>query len=297
MVETHDISAPDQLQILLSGIIWSLLILGLASRFGYFKLEKTHIFPDFHFPLKILLAAFFVFLTVQLFLIPFISLLWLYFEEGVSFSKVENLDPITRGWFNIVSIVGTGGAIMLFLSYLQKKYRECIWGVDAFQGFKKWARDISVGLATWVICFPILIVISQSMELFLKLFGIGPRFEQVAVKQLKMTFETPSLFWTMTLMIIFIVPVIEEILFRGILQNWAKGVMGIGKGIAFSAATFALFHFSYSQGWDNLSLLTSLFVLGGFLGFIYERQRSLWASISLHATFNAISIWMIAHVE
>ena len=56
---------------------------------------------------------------------------------------------------------------------------------------------------------------------------------------------------------------------------------------------FAAFHFSTSQGLNNIELLVSLFVLSCFLGFLYERQESLLASMALHATFNAISILAI----
>ena len=52
---------------------------------------------------------------------------------------------------------------------------------------------------------------------------------------------------------------------------------------------FALFHFSSLQGVGNVSLILTLLVFGGFLGFIYERQSSLFASIGLHMTFNVAS--------
>jgi membrane protease YdiL (CAAX protease family) len=60
--------------------------------------------------------------------------------------------------------------------------------------------------------------------------------------------------------------------------------------IVFSSICFSAFHFSFSQGIGNISLLFSLFVFALFLGFIYERQGSLFASISLHMTLNIVSV-------
>jgi membrane protease YdiL (CAAX protease family) len=61
------------------------------------------------------------------------------------------------------------------------------------------------------------------------------------------------------------------------------------KAIIFSALCFSLFHLAPSQGIGNISLVASLFLFALFLGFIYERQASLFASIGLHMTFNAVS--------
>ena len=65
------------------------------------------------------------------------------------------------------------------------------------------------------------------------------------------------------------------------------------KAIVFSALCFALFHYAPSQGMGNISLLATLFLFALFLGFIYERQASLFASIGLHMTFNAVSTFRI----
>ncbi|MBI3211827.1 MAG: CPBP family intramembrane metalloprotease [Simkania negevensis] len=47
-----------------------------------------------------------------------------------------------------------------------------------------------------------------------------------------------------------------------------------------------LFHLSSSQGVGNISL----FIFALYLGFLYEKQCSLFASIALHMTFNSISV-------
>ena len=88
-------------------------------------------------------------------------------------------------------------------------------------------------------------------------------------------------------------PIIEEFLFRGCLMTYLKRYMPPKGAITLSALCFSLFHFAPSQGFGNISLVASLFVLALFLGFIYERQASLFASIGLHMTFNAVSTFRI----
>jgi membrane protease YdiL (CAAX protease family) len=119
----------------------------------------------------------------------------------------------------------------------------------------------------------------------------------VAVKHLKDVMVFPSLFWSSVILIISVVPILEEVLFRGFLHEWLVRLFGVKAAILLTASTFALFHFSTSQGADNVELIISLFVLGCFLSFLKERQRSLWAPIGLHSVFNAVSVLMITASE
>ena len=84
-------------------------------------------------------------------------------------------------------------------------------------------------------------------------------------------------------------PLLEEFLFRGLFQTWIKKHLGVKAAILIASLCFALFHVSVAHGVGNLSLVPSLFVFSCFLGFIYERQKSLFASIVLHTTFNLVS--------
>jgi membrane protease YdiL (CAAX protease family) len=124
------------------------------------------------------------------------------------------------------------------------------------------------------------------------LFGVQA-YEQVAVRYLKMALDSPPLLLTALFIILIAAPFIEELLFRGFLQNWLKSILGAKSAILIASFCFALFHLSASQGIGNISLAISLFSFSCFLGFIYERQRSLLASIGLHMTFNAVSCFRI----
>lgn len=272
--------------------IWMLLILAIAWKSGYFLIERN--FPRKDFPLRYCLEAFSLFLILQLIIVPLLALFWLDIVKGIPIAEMEkSLNVKEKGWFNLFAIAISASGILTFLFLLPLKIRRQIWGDRAFIGLNEWFHDAALGTATWMITFPMIIILTQTLELFIDWINPSARHEQVAVQHLKLTFDDPTLFWVTVLTIVFVVPMVEEILFRGILLNWIRSQVGIAKGIVLSAFTFACFHFSISQGWDNVTLLPSLFLLGCFLGYLFVRQQSLWASISLHATFNAISIWMI----
>jgi hypothetical protein len=149
--------------------------------------------------------------------------------------------------------------------------------------------DIGIGALTWLIAFPPVAAIGEFLDMLIYMvFGVQS-YEQVAVRYLKRSITSFDAMIIPLLTILIAAPVIEEFLFRGCLQTYLKRKMGFRGAIALSSLCFALFHFASSQGVGNVSLLVSLFIFALFLGFIYERQASLFASISLHVTFNTLS--------
>ncbi len=74
-------------------------------------------------------------------------------------------------------------------------------------------------------------------------------------------------------------PVLEEMLFRGImLRGFLRQYSRFG-AIVGSALLFGLAHM-------NLYQFIAATILGLFLGWLYERTRSLWPCIALHAAYN-----------
>jgi membrane protease YdiL (CAAX protease family) len=94
-----------------------------------------------------------------------------------------------------------------------------------------------------------------------------------------------------------VAPVSEEVLFRGVAATaWAR-TAGPTAAIVRSSVLFALAHI-LSVGGTTFSQAAGLVVIAAVgrlpialaLGWVYLRTRSLWASIGLHATFNAVLI-------
>lgn len=182
-------------------------------------------------------------------------------------------------------------AYLFFLSLLQNKATlYAMWIHPNRSRFSCIIEDFGLGILTWLIAFPIVGAVSQIMEFItFVLTGLSP-VDQIAVRYLKVAKESPVLLSIALFAILVAAPVIEEFVFRGFLYTYLRKRFKMVKAITISALIFSLFHFSPDQGGGNISLLSSLFALALFLGFLYERQRSLIAPIALHMTFNSISV-------
>lgn len=97
-------------------------------------------------------------------------------------------------------------------------------------------------------------------------------------------------------------PILEELLFRGLLQNMLRagfrnGFVGRlagtrvadGFGIVLTAAIFAIAH-------GTLSGFPPLFVMGLAMGLLYARTNNLYASMTLHAINNIIATMALLSV-
>lgn len=81
-------------------------------------------------------------------------------------------------------------------------------------------------------------------------------------------------------------PLVEEILFRGLLHDWLRRRFGAGAASAVGAAIFAGAH-------GIPILLPALFVVGLMLAWTRERSGSLWPPIILHGSFNSIMVLLL----
>lgn len=79
-------------------------------------------------------------------------------------------------------------------------------------------------------------------------------------------------------------PILEEMLFRGIILRSFLLQYSRPASILGSAALFGLAHLNIYQFAVGL-------ILGSTSGWLYERSRSLWPCILLHATYNSIVTW------
>lgn len=144
-----------------------------------------------------------------------------------------------------------------------------------------------------LVAFPIVFALNFSLSFLAFYFSKGVPPDQIAIQFLKSLRHFPSLFFLTIAAIIFLVPFIEELLFRGFIQSYARRFMGPYSAIFVSSSLFTLFHFSPAQEWSNLAILPPLFVLSLFISFIYQKMGSLWAPYGLHSLFNATSLFLL----
>lgn len=255
------------------------LISYIAFRKGYYRFP----YPDQGSAIRFwdLLGAFLVFLGMEVVVFPLVALAF----------GVTEPDSGDKGWLNLLAILLICLGVLAYPLLMNRKTKVPVWGLQSFTGEN--VKHFLMGSLTWLIAYPIVIAIGQLISLIISTFFVEYKPEQTAVKQLKTTIDNPLLFVGMVILIAFFVPIVEEILFRGYLLNWIKRHLGRGAAIVLSAVIFAFFHYTTEQGVGNIELLLSLFVLALFLGFIYEREQSLWGSIGLHSTFNAFNIGLI----
>lgn len=90
-----------------------------------------------------------------------------------------------------------------------------------------------------------------------------------------------------------VAPLMEELFYRGVLFRSIRDRHGFWAGALLSAVLFGLVHYVPSP-WQDAVLLQSVMVFTGFaFAWIYERKRTILASIGAHMVFNVIGIWLI----
>lgn len=178
----------------------------------------------------------------------------------------------------------------LYLRFQEKDKVIAIWKDPLIKKENSYLYDILIGFSTWFVAFPVIVCVNTLFEYLNSLLFASKEVDQVAVKFLKNNAQAMTSLLIVLFMIILFAPVIEEFLFRGCIQNWLRKKIGIKPSIILTSFLFAGMHFSSSQSISNIPLLLSLFVFSIYLGFVYEKTRSLVSSIILHMTFNTISV-------
>ena len=83
-----------------------------------------------------------------------------------------------------------------------------------------------------------------------------------------------------------VAPLVEEILFRGLLYGWLRSRLPIVLAVVVSAAVFAVAHVIPI-------LVPARFVVGIILAVAYDLSGSLWLSILLHSLQNSLAVVLI----
>ena len=84
-------------------------------------------------------------------------------------------------------------------------------------------------------------------------------------------------------------PLVEELVFRGLLQRAWSESYGLRKAVVFVAMLFTLLHFG-----GHYYVSTCVFSV--VLSLLYVKFRSLWVNVGVHALFNALAFVMEFYV-
>jgi hypothetical protein len=136
-----------------------------------------------------------------------------------------------------------------------------------------------------LVTYVLVVMFAEGYELCLNYFGIKIDVQDItrmmcdAIRNSNSSLEII----VMVLCVVLFMPIIEEIIFRGVIYNGARSVFsGWGAGL-FSSVMFAAVHF------DILYLLP-LFAMGLALCYLREKTKSLYLPIVLHSLNNLISV-------
>jgi len=93
------------------------------------------------------------------------------------------------------------------------------------------------------------------------------------------------------IIMVFIVGLIEELIFRSILQTRLEEFLGPAWGIFLSSLLFGIMHSTYGTPYE----MVYTFLLGGFLGYLFYRTRSLPLVVMIHGSINVFLFGIIPH--
>ncbi len=149
-------------------------------------------------------------------------------------------------------------------------------------------RDILVGLGAFVLIYPI-VYATQVGAVWAYQYYQGTAPDPMAhqtLKQITSNANDPWA-WGITLAAVLGAPIVEEVLYRGMLQSAVlKLTGGAWSAILLTSLIFAGVHYSVVPP----HTLPVLFVLSVGLGAVLERTKKLGACIVVHAAFNTLNV-------
>jgi hypothetical protein len=155
-----------------------------------------------------------------------------------------------------------------------------------FLGLRCWPAWKVVGTGGLLVCavMPLIMAIGSLMQIGLQ----GEAKEQDVVSAFREMAQAGNLPHTIMLVAfaVIIMPVVEELLFRGFLYPVFKGWAGALASTVFVSALFATLHL-------NLASLPALFVLALTFSLAYEWSGSIALPIVMHMTFNGIQLLLM----
>lgn len=160
-------------------------------------------------------------------------------------------------------------------------------------GSRNQVRAGLVGLLYGLVSYPAVTgVVWFVGNLLFYLFGIEVQ-EQQAYQLIKGFSGSPLLFWYLTIVVVIIVPFVEELLFRGFFQGFAKRIFQPTLVPICSGLLFAGFHVTPSQGGWNIALLVGLTLFGYIAARLKEQENAIIAPVLAHSAFNCISVMLL----
>jgi len=102
---------------------------------------------------------------------------------------------------------------------------------------------------------------------------------------------SPGNLLVLIIVMVFIVGLVEELMFRAILQTSLEEFLGPAGGILLSSLLFGVMHSTYGTPYEMIYT----FLVGGFLGHLFYKTRSLPLAVMIHGSINVFLFGIIPH--
>jgi membrane protease YdiL (CAAX protease family) len=175
-----------------------------------------------------------------------------------------------------------GGALVGVLVFL--RLHGLTWRTGLGLRIENAGSAFRWGLGAAVVFLPVAWVLGQLSVLMLEAFGIEA--PQQSVVKLLQELRSPVMRVYLGVFALFLAPIAEEVLFRGIMYPALKQVGLPRAALWITSLLFAAIHI-------NLMSFVPLLVLALVLVFVYERTDNLLAPILAHSLFNAANLFVL----
>lgn len=195
---------------------------------------------------------------------------FLFSSVGNAFVEAFGYEPLSPSGLPLSVIVSVVAAVSSFGLVLALPTKSTFGSIGLGRTSGRWlVAGIGLGLLAWIASFALgtlhSLVVGDSSS---------PRPELTNALAQGTALQVALL----TLLACSLVPLAEELLFRGVLYTWLRR-WGIVLAVTVSSVIFGLFH-------GGGAILFSSAALGVIAALAYERSGSLWPAVVAHATMN-----------
>lgn len=220
--------------------------------------------------------------------VPFISLLIWFVVVSAAMSATNVLLPGLLGWKkaladNLILCAGAiiGIAVIVFIA--KKFFADGIKGLGLNMGtiYKDFPVAVMNLASIWpMIIFMLMLTILTGQFIYGRDFKM-PQHEELEIVTMYPQISLRLLIITVTVVV---VPVFEEMLFRGLFQTLIRSFfVGPWRSVVISSVVFVMAH-------PTIAHWPALFVLSMCISYSYEKSGSLFRPIFIHSLFNGLSI-------
>ncbi len=149
-----------------------------------------------------------------------------------------------------------------------------------------WLKGAGTGVLAYLSALPLLFLGAVMYHLFLKAVGYEADIQDAV--RLFAELERDWLYFYFIFMAVFLAPLAEEILFRGVLFPAFARPLGWKASMLVTSALFAFMHM-------HVGSFVPLMILSIVLTLSYVYTRTVWTPIWVHILFNGLNLWAVAH--